>query len=147
MPAEGRSAMIATETHLTLWIATAVGAYMLAAGLGGAIERSRWSEIIRELRHSPGLTFLAGVVTFSLGAVIVMVHNDWSSVLSGFVSLMGWAAVIEGLILLAFPKLLLDLSERLMTPYLVNAFIAFAIVLGGLLVLLGLTGTVEGAGQ
>lgn len=139
--------MIATETQLTLWIAIAFGAYMLAAGLGGAIERSHWNGIVRDLRHSPGLTFLAGVVTFSLGAAIVMVHNDWSSLLSGFVSLMGWAAAIEGLILLAFPKLLLDLSERLMTPYLVSAFIAFAIVLGGLLVMLGLTGTIEGAGR
>ncbi len=139
--------MIATETHLTLWIATAFGAYMLAARLGGAIERSHWNTVIHDLRKSPGLTFLAGVVTFALGVIIIMVHNNWGGLLAGFVSLMGWAAAAEGLILLAYPKLLLDLSDRLMNPYLVSAFIAFAIVLGALLLLVGLTGTVEGANR
>ena len=37
MPAEGRSVMIATEHGLTLCIAIAFGAYMLAAGAGGPI--------------------------------------------------------------------------------------------------------------
>ncbi len=132
--------MIATEHGLTLCIATALGAYMLAVGAGGIIDRSRWGAVLQELRTSQGLAFVAGVVTFTLGAVVILVHNHWTDPLAGFISLLGWVAALEGLTLLAYPKLLLDLSDRLMKPQFINAFMSFAILLGALLLLLGLTG-------
>jgi hypothetical protein len=136
--------MVTTEHSLTLSIATAFGAYMLAAGAGGVINRSRWGAILQELRASQGLVFIAGVVTFTLGVVLILVHNIWSDPLAGFISLVGWVAALEGLILLAYPELLLGLSNRLMKPQLISPLMAFAMVLGGLLLLLGLTGTSGG---
>ncbi len=136
--------MITTEHSLTLSIATAFGTYLLAAGAGGVIDRSRWGAILQDLRESSGLAFLAGLITFALGVVIILVHNHWSDVLAGFISLIGWVAALEGLILLAYPGPLLDLSDKLMKPQFINAFMSFAVVVGALLLLLGLTGTSEG---
>ncbi|MCH9807612.1 MAG: DUF2065 domain-containing protein [Alphaproteobacteria bacterium] len=135
-----------TEDHqLTYALALAIGAYMLAAGLGGIADRSRWEAILAELTDRPGLSFIAGIVTFALGVTIILIHNDWSGLLAGFVSLVGWVAALEGLVLIAFPKPLYDLANKLVQPSLMSAFMALTVALGALLILLGLSGAM-GAG-
>ena len=44
---------------------------------------------------------------------MVAVHNDWNGLLSGFISLIGWVALGEGVLLLAFRKWFLGLFDRL----------------------------------
>ncbi len=136
---------MATDHSLTYALALALGAYMLAAGIGGILDRSRWEDILKELSERPGLSFIAGIVTLALGVTIILAHNDWSGLLAGLISLVGWLAVLEGLVLIAFPKPLMDLAQKLTHPPIMNAFMALTIALGALLILLGLTGS-AGAG-
>ena len=56
------------------------------------------------LLDNPLLAYLSGVITFVIGAALVGLHDRWNDFLSGFVSLIGWAALIEGVLLLALPR-------------------------------------------
>ena len=132
--------MITTTIPLTLSLAIAIGLYMVAGGLSGLINDNLWPRVLDGFRSSPALTYLAGIVTFAIGATLIMVHSVWTDPLAGFISLIGWVAAAEGLVIIAKPDLLLDLSASLIKPALTRGFSIGVIVLGAVLLLLGLTG-------
>ena len=83
-------------------LASLIGVYFIAAGTGLLVDRNSMKEMFDELKTQRMLGYLAGVVAFSIGGGIVAIHNDWSGLLAGFVSLVGWMALVEGALLLAF---------------------------------------------
>ncbi len=132
--------MITTTSVLTLSLAKAMGAYMIAGGLSGFIGGDRWTRIMEAFRDDAAITFISGVFVFVMGAAIIMAHNIWTDPLAIFVSLIGWVAAAEGLILIAYPDPLLKMGFSLMRPGIVKGFAAFTIILGVILLALGLTG-------
>lgn len=128
-----------TVFPLTLELLVAIGLYSLAAGIGGFLAPDRWRGMIEEFAR-PGFSFLAGFVVFVIGAAIVMTHNYWTDPLAVIVSLCGWAAAIEGLLLLAFPAPLLRLAGAFLANIRVWALVSM--VIGGVLIVLGMTGRV-----
>jgi hypothetical protein len=132
--------MITTSTVLTLSLAKAFGVYMIAGGLSGLLARDRWEAILVNFREKAGLTYISGVFVFTLGAAIIMVHNIWTDPLAIFISLFGWVAAAEGLVLIAYPEPLLKWAASFVRPGAVRAFAIFTIVFGLVLLFLGLTG-------
>jgi hypothetical protein len=130
-----------TTSVITLHLCVLLGLYMLAAGIGGLHEGARWRGLIDELERSPGLCYLLAALAFLAGAGMVLLHNFWSDPLAILVTLIGWSALAEGLVLLAFPAAWFALA-RLFVPYLRAVAIA-AILLGALLLLAGLTGRAD----
>ena len=126
--------MLETMT-ITQVLALFIGLYCLGAGLGLVLDWKGFRTIMEELRDYSLTGFLTGVVTFTLGALIVTLHNDWSSLLSSIVSLMGWGALIEGFLLLAIRRSFVALfsgfpiTAKTMIPYGI-----FAILLGVFLI-------------
>jgi len=132
--------MLIVITTLTLTLAKAMGVYMIAAGLSGFIAPDRWRLILDEFRASAALTYISGAFVFALGVAIVMAHNIWTDPLSIVVSLVGWVALIEGIVLIVMPKPLLDFSGSLLRPGSTKFFAAFSLILGAVLLLAGLFG-------
>lgn len=135
--------MITTSSVLTLSLAKAFGVYMIAGGLSGLIARPRWTTVLEEFRADAGVTYIGGIFVFVLGTTIILVHNIWSDPLAGFISLFGWVAAIEGLVLIAFPDPLLKWSASIAKPRLIRIFAIGVIVLGVVLLIAGFTGTVS----
>lgn len=133
--------MIHTEHHLTLSLAIAFGTYMLAAGIGGLMNRQRWIGILDELRASTALSFITGLMTFVLGIVIILSHNYWGDPLAIFISLIGWIAALKGLLFVVDPRPAFSLADEMLKPPILNTYLFIVIGVGGLLVLAGLTGT------
>jgi uncharacterized protein YjeT (DUF2065 family) len=127
-----------TAFPITLDLAGLLGLYMIAAGVGGLFAPERWRGIVDDFERMPGLVYIAGVFTFALGAVLVLFHNVWTDPLAVIVTLIGWAAAIEGLVLLAFPAPLFRLARDVMRH--VRPFAFFTIALGAILLIAGLTG-------
>ncbi len=132
--------MITTATVLTLSLAKAMGVYFIAGGLSGLISRERWAAILDEFMARPALTFISGVFVFVLGAALVMLHNLWTDPLAIAVTLIGWAAAIEGLILVVYPDPLLKWAVNFVRPGAVRAFSVLTILLGAVFLALGFTG-------
>lgn len=132
--------MITTSTTLTLSLATAMGVYMIAGGLSGLLSRDRWRGILDEFMARPGLTYISGVFVFVIGVAVILAHNLWTDPLAIIVSLIGWVAAIEGLVLIVYPGPLLRWALSFVRPGAVMAFAIFTIALGAVLVVLGLTG-------
>jgi hypothetical protein len=124
---------------LTLKLAIALGIYALAGSLGVLLSSAeRRTRLFEELVESPGLIFGCGVIAFAIGATWLMVHQEWITPLGIIVTLAGWIIAIEGVLLLAFPAIVVRFAGAL-RPVLVPAC-RVGIVLGVLLIILGLTG-------
>ncbi|NNE21235.1 MAG: hypothetical protein HKN11_01365 [Rhizobiales bacterium] len=102
-------------------LAGLIGVYFMSAGAGLLIDRHGMKAMFDELKGQPMLGYLAGVVAFAIGGSIVAIHNDWSNLLAGFVSFIGWISLAEGVLMLALRERFLAffdgwwLSPRFMT--------------------------------
>ncbi len=132
--------MITVVLPLTLTLAKAIGVYMIAAGLSGLFAPARWRAIVDDLRANAALTYFAGVAAFAIGSAIVIAHHVFTDVLGTVITLIGWAGVVEGLILIVWPKPLLDLGASLVRPAATRPIAIVAIVVGVVLLVLGITG-------
>ncbi len=101
------------DATLTEVLARIFGLYMLAAGIGVALNADHVSRIVEEMRHSAFAFYLGGLIAFAIGAAIVSLHNDFSGPLAIFITLIGWVALIEGVIMLALPNVMQAFADRL----------------------------------
>ena len=111
---EERPLIAPASPAVTVWLSVLLGAYLIAGGIGALAHGRDWPEIVAEFERSPALVAVTGAVAFAVGAVIVSVHNQWTSPAAIIVSLAGWWAVVEGLVLVAVPDLYLRLTRPLM---------------------------------
>jgi uncharacterized protein YjeT (DUF2065 family) len=101
------------DATLTEMLARIFGLYMLAAGIGVALNSDNVSKMMEEMRQSAFAFYLGGLIAFAIGAVIVSLHNDFSSGLAIFITLIGWVALAEGVIMLAFPKAMQAFADKM----------------------------------
>ncbi|QPI72772.1 DUF2065 family protein [Sphingobium sp. Cam5-1] len=127
-----------TISILTLRLSEAIGLYMIIVGIGGLMAPSRWRAMMDDLERSPGLVIALGFPVFAVGAALVLIHSIWTDPLAVIVSLIGYAALIEGALLLATPAPLLKAGRWLLN--FTRIWAAVSILLGILLFLAGLTG-------
>ncbi|MGI9464388.1 MAG: hypothetical protein ACR2OM_10630 [Aestuariivirgaceae bacterium] len=97
------------DLSLTQTLAGLIGLYFLSAGVGLLLDRDGLAKMAEALTEQPMFGYLGAVIAFAIGGTIVAVHNDWSSYLAGFVSLIGWIALVEGVLMLAVRKWFLGL--------------------------------------
>lgn len=116
-----------------------LGLYMVAAGLSLLGDTEKVEALMTDLRDSAGLRYMSGVVVFAIGAFVVSVHNLWASPLQVLASLLGWAALAEGVLLIASGRSFLrSLDTMLRHPRIIRIYMAVVLVLGIVLVFLAL---------
>lgn len=124
------AAMIASYP-VTETIAAFLGLYMLAGGLGLLAERGVWSRVIQGIADSPALGYLTGIIVFVVGAAIVAVHNRWGTPLEIIVSLIGWAGLVEGVLMLAMRRPFIRSVTRFTpSPYVVRILAGVSVLAG-----------------
>ena len=130
-----------TAIPLTLHLLVLIGLYELAAGLAGLTGRISWSALLDEFERSPALTFITGFAAFAVGGTLILVHCLWTDLLAVIVSLIGWIALAEGLLLMIMPGPLIAFSRRLVGDQKLISLLAAAFGLA--LILLGLIGRAD----
>jgi hypothetical protein len=126
------------QGSMTHMLAQIFGLFMIAAGIGVLFSKSQFARMIAELRDSVTLSYLTGVVAFTVGAVTVSLHNEWTGAPPVVISLIGWTALAEGVLLLAVPRPFLNALARIRLKG------AVVTGLGGAAVLLGIWLLVSG---
>ncbi len=124
---------------VTQILAVFLGLYMVAAGIGFLTGRGSYATLIDELRDNTALGYVTGAFVFALGAAMVAVHNLWTGPLAIVVSLVGWGALIEGVLMLAIRRTFLGLVKVVpFTPATMVPYGIAAIVFGAVLLYAGL---------
>ena len=133
--------MVHTLTVLTLDLATAIGLYWIAAGIGLWLAPERMRAMVDDLVRVPGLTYGLGLGVFAIGAAILIPHHVLYDPLSVLVTMLAALFALEGLALIAVPHILVRIAQ----PFLNGArlWAIVSLVLGVLMLLAGLTGRAD----
>lgn len=93
---------MATADTIPAWITMFLGIYAFAAAMGELRMPGTWKGMMHDFEQSPGMRFIAGLFTLSLGATIYLVTpwrpDDWLFIA---ISALGGLLTIEGILLLA----------------------------------------------
>ncbi len=89
---------------MTLFLAQVMGIYFLVAGVGVLMNPARMKGAVREAQRSYLLPYFDGAIALIVGLLIVLNHNMWNDLLTSLVSLVGWVAVLEGVLMLTLPQ-------------------------------------------
>ena len=130
-----------TAIPLTLHLLVLIGLYELAAGLAGFTGRIDWPTMLDEFERSTALTFVTGFAAFAIGAAIHLNHHHWTDLPAIIVSAIGWIVMAEGLLIMVWAKPLLAFSRPLVSRQRIVSI--FAMLIGVVLILLGLTGRAD----
>jgi len=133
--------MVHTLTVLTLDLATAIGLYWIAAGIGLLLAPGRMRAMVDDLVRVPGLAYALGLGVFAIGTAILIPHHVLHDPLSVVVTLLAALFALEGLALIAVPQAM----ARIAQPFLGHArpWAIVSLVLGLLMLLAGLTGRAD----
>jgi hypothetical protein len=99
MPAKGQDTM-----QKSIYLARLIGPVFAAIGLGMLFNTSHYLAMAREGLHSPVLIYLSGVGLLAAGLAIVLAHNVWVGDWRLIVTLIGWLAVLGGLLRILWPQ-------------------------------------------
>jgi hypothetical protein len=69
--------------------------------------------VVREFGVSPMVTLLYGIASIMGGLGIVISHNVWVADWPVLVTLIGWSALLKGIVTMVAPELLHDMGESI----------------------------------
>ncbi|MHC4906607.1 MAG: hypothetical protein ACYTEN_12410 [Planctomycetota bacterium] len=103
----------------------------LAIGVGMLINPGFYKKLFTDFAENAAAMYIGGVAALAIGFVI-LVHrglgctHDWSMILS----IIGWLALIKGLLILVCPKLMMALTKAMIKDSLLKVWPVVIIILG-----------------
>jgi len=113
-------------------IAKIISVIYLSFGVGLIFNTSFYKKGIEKLLDSAGFTILAGMIAVIIGIVIIEFHNIWGKNWTIVITIIGWIALIKGILLLAFPKSMVFFQPMFQSENLYK-FLAPLVILFGLI--------------
>jgi uncharacterized membrane protein HdeD (DUF308 family) len=98
------------------------------------INASHFPEMAKQIGNDPGLIFVSGILLLVAGLAIVRVHNFWNGGWRVVVTVLGWLAVISGLLRMFLPFWAASIASTLgqsSTPVIIGALLP--LLVGGFL--------------
>lgn len=116
--------------ELTVLLSKIFGVYMIIAGIAVFFNRRHLMVGIVAMAKERFAQLVAGILAVLMGLILVNIHNVWSTAPAIVVSLIGWAALLKGVLYLFLPeaqlaKLVKGLTER--TWYTVDGVLALLV--------------------
>jgi hypothetical protein len=84
-------------------IAALLGPSLIAGALSIFFNLGAWPEIVDDAAQNPALLWVSGWPVFVAGLAIVYLHNQWTGGWPILVTVLGWLAVVSGLVRILFP--------------------------------------------
>jgi uncharacterized protein YacL len=124
------------------YIAQLMGPLLLALGVGMALglwaHPALYLAMLREFLATSSFIFVIGMLALVAGVAIVNAHNRWVADWPVIITILGWLAVIRGVISLVFPLRLHQMGEWVVsTPTIPMIGALITIALGAILTVMG----------
>lgn len=116
--------------ELSILIAKIASVVYLSAALGAICSANYYRRLVDDMFSNAALTYLMGFTTVIIGFLIVNYHNTWGKDWTVLITIMGWLALTKGVLIIAFPKFVQSVSERIFKRRGLKIFPYIAILLG-----------------
>ena len=68
--------------------------------------------LIEEVTKNGAILWTLGFITLTLGAVLVVFNNVWTSGLELFVTIIGWMTLLKGIFIMVFPNTTISMYKK-----------------------------------
>ena len=85
----------------------------ISIGLGIVINGEFYKGMFEDFVERPATLYLGGVMALVVGYLLVAFHNTWTADLSVIITVLGWMALIKGVVILVCPKRMISLTKAL----------------------------------
>ena len=113
-----------------------LGLAFFSAGLGLLINPEFYKKMVHNLGDYPMFFYLSGLMSLTVGYLLVSFHNVWVWDRALWLTLIGWIALAKGAFIIIFPTACLDWLREMGEKYLPVKAIA-ASILGLIFLALG----------
>jgi hypothetical protein len=96
-------------------IAGYAGPVMIAIAAAMLLNRGAIVGVIKDMANGPAFIFLAGLLTLLAGLAIVRAHNVWSAEWTVLVTVIGWLAIISGIVRIVWPDRIASVANRILS--------------------------------
>ena len=103
----------------------------LAIGIGMLINPSFYKKIFDDFCENAAMMYIGGIMAMVVGYLILAFHNAWTRDLHVIITVIGWLALIKGVLILIQPKMMVALSKAMLKDNLLK-IMAIVIILVGL---------------
>ena len=88
----------------SIFLAKLIGPLLAAIGVAMIFNADTFRAMAQEFLKSYALIYLSGLLALTAGLAIVNTHNEWTADWRAAITLIGWLAVIGGVIRIVFPR-------------------------------------------
>lgn len=113
------------------FLAKLIGPIFIVGGLGMLFNTPVYRTMFERALHDHMLIYLSGVLAFVAGLAIVIMHNDWKWHWPLIITVLGWLALIGGILRMIAPQAIESIGLSVLS------YSNFFTIDGGIAVLLG----------
>jgi hypothetical protein len=90
-----------------MWLASIFGPFLLILGIWGLFYRDNMDKVCASVKAHPAFLYILAIFNLWFGLVIITFNNYWFWDRTLFVTVLGWALAVRGVICLFAPQLML----------------------------------------
>ncbi len=85
----------------------------LAVGIGILINRDFYKKLFEDFSENAFALYFGGIAALVIGYLILAFHNTWTKDLSVIITIIGWVALIKGILILIRPAIMIALTKAI----------------------------------
>ncbi|MHC4132344.1 MAG: hypothetical protein ACYSR3_10175 [Planctomycetota bacterium] len=97
-----------------------------------------YKSLFEEFMEKRCFLYLGGIMSLSIGYLLVIFHNIWACEWGVIITIFGWLALIKGLVILVRPKVMISMVKGITTEAFFKVMPVCTTVLGIIFLVLGL---------
>lgn len=89
---------------LSIFVAQTMALAYLSLGLGMLAFEDYYAKAFKDMFETRSYQVFGGFISLIIGMLLVQHHGAWANDWTSLITLVGWLALIKGVMLLAFPE-------------------------------------------
>jgi uncharacterized protein YjeT (DUF2065 family) len=87
--------------------------YYIAVGIGILVNPQFYKKIFEDFIERTPILYFGGVMALGVGYLLVAFHNTWTKDLSVIITIVGWLALVKGVLIFICPNLMIALTKAM----------------------------------
>jgi hypothetical protein len=112
----------------------------LSAALGAVFSKDLYRRVLDDTFKNAALAYFMGFTAVIIGLLIVNYHNTWAWNWTVLVTILGWLALVKGILIIAFPRFVESYSKLILAGRGLQLFPYVAVFIGLLFGYFGFVG-------
>lgn len=114
----------------SIFLAQVLGVYYLTVGVGFVFNGDYYRKELLKMFDNALFMFYGGIMALLLGLLMVHFHNFWTKDWTVVITIIGWIAVVKGVLLIAFPRSLNWFKPLLKSKSSIKAMTILVLLIG-----------------